>query len=290
VVFIEKLQIATPLGYKISVTKFSSEIPIEKSIVISSATGVLQKFYAKFAKHFAAIGYTCYTFDYHGIGGSSSGIKALKKNSLTLKDWAENDQSSVVKFAKDKQPNYPITLVAHSLGGQLLAFNTHAHLIDNVITIASQSGYYKHWVGIDRYKMYAYWNLLIPPTTSLFGYFPTKKLGLFENLPKQATLQWRRWANHSNYMLGEFNRDSTNFDTLTCPMLILSFPRDFYAPKPSVDWLASQFSKANIDRRHIIPEELGIPDVKHFGFFRNIYKDSLWEMTHDWIKEKPVRF
>lgn len=282
----EEFKIKTPLGHAISVTKFASESSNNKSIIISSATGVLQKFYSKFANYFASIGYTCYTFDYFGIGPSSNSIADLKKNALSLKDWAIYDQSSVVKFVKDSHPNTTITLLTHSLGGQLLAFNTHANLIDNVVTIASQSGYYKHWRGIDRYKMYIYWNLLIPVTTTLFGYFPTKTLGLFENLPKQATLQWRRWANHPDYMLGECDRTTTNFDTLACPMLAISFPRDFYAPKVAVDWLASQYSKASVDRRHIIPEELDIPDVKHFGFFRDTYKDSLWNLTHDWISSK----
>jgi len=279
----EELQIKTPLGYHIGLTKFSSKTKIKKTLVISSATGVLQKFYFKIASHFADLGYTCYTFDYYGIGKSNNSTQALKQNTCDLKTWAENDQSTVIKFAKEKNPDHQLTLLTHSLGGQLIAFNKHYKYIDNVITIASQSGYYKHWKGLDRFKMFIYWNILLPISTSLFGYFPAKKMGLFENLPKQTANQWRRWANRSNYMLGEFDITQTNFNKITCPILVLSFPRDFYAPKSSVDWLANQYSKAKIDRRHIKPEELNIPDVKHFGFFRETYKDSLWKMTHEWI-------
>lgn len=281
----EEIQLETPLGYSISITKYYSDNNNRKSLVISSATGVLQKYYSKISKHFAALGYVCYTFDYYGIGKSNNSIKALKQNNCDLKTWSENDQSSVIKFVKNQNPENKLTLLTHSLGGQLIAFNRHYNLIDSIVTVASQSGYYKLWKGLDRFKMFLYWNGLIPITTSLFGYFPTKKLGLFENLPKKATSQWRRWANHPEYMLGEFNREETNFDTISCPILVLSFPRDFYAPKPSVDWLAEQYTKAKIDRRHIIPSELDIPDVKHFGFFREVFKDSLWKITHDWIKK-----
>jgi len=279
----EEIQLKTPIGYDIGVTKFSSNTQIKRTLVISSATGVLQKYYSKLATHFASLGYTCYTFDYYGIGKSHSGIQSLKQNTCDLKTWGENDQSAVIKFAKEENTDYQLTLLCHSLGGQLVAFNKHDTYIDNIITIASQSGYYNHWKGFGRFKMYIYWNILIPITTSLFGYFPSKKMGLFENLPKQAAIQWRCWANHPNYMLSEFDITQTNFSRITCPILALSFPRDFYAPKLAVDWLANQYTKAKIDRRHILPEALNIQDVKHFGFFRDRYKNSLWKMTHEWI-------
>jgi len=279
----EEIQLETPLGYHIGLTKFSSETNIKKTLVISSATGVLQKYYYKIASHFASLGYICYTFDYYGIGKSNASIKALKQNTCDLKTWAENDQTTVVKFAKEKNPNHNLTLLTHSLGGQLIAFNKQHLLIDNIVTIASQSGYYKHWKGLDCFKMFVYWNFLLPIPTSLFGYFPAKKMGLFENLPKQVAMQWRRWANQPNYMLSEFEITQTNFNKIACPILVLSFPRDFYAPKSSVDWLANQYTRAKIDRRHIIPKEFNIPDVKHFGFFRDVYKDSLWKITHEWI-------
>lgn len=49
-------------------------------------------------------------------------------------------------------------------------------------------------------------------------------------------------------------------------MLILSFPRDSYAPKRSVDWLADQFKNSRIDRKHIIPEESGLEEIGLLDF------------------------
>jgi len=266
----ETFQLATSLDYSIGVTKFSPNTYNQRSIVISSATGVLQKYYAKFASYCASLGFVVYTFDYCGIGDSNNSIKAIKENSCDLKTWGENDQSAVIKLAKESFPDHTLTLLTHSLGGQLVVFNKHYNKIDSIITVASQSGYYKLWEGLDRFKMNVYWNVLIPASTFLFGYFPAKSMGLFENLPKKATQQWRRWANHPNYMLGEFEKNDTNFTKISCPILSISFPRDFYAPKPAVDWLANQYTQVTVDRRHIIPEKLDIPDVKHFGFFRDM--------------------
>jgi len=277
------LKIDTPLGYQIGLTQFKPETCNTVSIVISSATGVLQKYYSKFAQHFATLGYTTYTFDYCGIGLSNSETKQLKHNKVSLSDWGSNDQASVIKFAKDQKPDNLVILITHSIGGQIVSFNSNHHLIDGLITVASQSGYWKHWKGFQRFKMYIFWNVLIPFTTPLFGYFPAKLMGLFENLPKHMAYQWRRWGKQPEYMLSEFKKEDTFFNSFSCPMLALSFPKDEFAPKSSVDWLANQFDHVSLERKHIIPQEYNIPTIGHFGFFRETFKESLWQMAHDWI-------
>ncbi|WP_353779765.1 alpha/beta fold hydrolase [Winogradskyella sp. 3972H.M.0a.05] len=274
--------VETNLGYNIGATVFYPLSSNGKSLVISSATGVLQRYYSKLAAHFSTIGYTVYTFDYSGIGASN--LTPLKRNNVDLKSWGENDQASMIAFAKTRQPSHKIILMTHSIGGQILPFNKNLDQVDLIITVASQSGYWKHWKGFERLKMQIFWNVFIPALTPIFGYFPAKTMGLFENLPKQMTYQWRRWAQHENYMLSEFDSDSLAFSKYDNPMLVLSFPRDEYAPKTAVDWLALQFSNAPIDRSHIIPKDLAIPNVGHFGFFRETFKESLWKMTEEWIE------
>ena len=282
----DKLKIDTPLGHQIGVTVFKPTNTNNKSIIISSATGVLQNYYAKFASYFSHLGYTCYTFDYYGIGESNSKTNNLKQNTISLKDWGANDQSSIVSYVKDKNPNHSIILITHSIGGQILPFNTKINLVDTIVTVASQSGYWKHWRGFERFKMFTFWNVLIPLATPIFGYFPAKKLGLFENLPKNMTYQWRRWGKKPDYMLGEFKKEDTSFNIFDRTMLSLSFPKDEFAPKSAVDWLANQFTNAEVERLHIVPEDYNIPNVGHFGFFRDTFKYSLWEMTHNWINKQ----
>jgi predicted alpha/beta hydrolase len=132
--------------------------------------------------------------------------------------------------------------------------------------------------------MFTFWYVLIPTLTPIFGYFPAKKLGLFENLPKLMVYQGKRWGKHKDYLLSEFEFNDLQFKNYNKHLLALSFTKDEFASKSSVDWLAQQFSNANVDRRHIIPKDLGISNVGHFGFFRNQFKASLWKMTHEWIE------
>lgn len=276
--------INTTLGYDIELSVFKPKTSINKSIIISSATGVLQHFYYKFASHFSELGYTVYTFDYSGIGKSNLSIADLKRNTVDLKTWGENDQSSVIDYAKSENPKHNIIVITHSIGGQILAFNTHMPKIDAIITVASQSGYWKLWKGFERFKMFTFWYVLIPTLTPMFGYFPAKTFGLFENLPKQMAYQWRNWGKHKDYMLNEFNFEDLQFKNFNKNILVLSFTKDEFASKASVDWLAEQFIHAKLERRHIIPNDLGIANIGHFGFFRSQFKDSLWKMTDEWIK------
>ena len=274
----EVIDIETYSKHSISVTKYNPETSNQKSLVISSATGVLQKYYSKFAKHFSTLGYTVYTFDYYGIGESCS-VK-IKENNVSLNDWA-NDQASILNLAKQSNPNHKITLITHSIGGQLIGLNSKIHLADSIITIASQTGYWKYFKGINRLRMLSFWYVLIPIATPLFGYFPAKKMGLFENIPKNVVYQWRQWGIHPKYIFREFK--TLQFELIKNNVLVLSFPRDSYAPKQAVDWLSDQFKNAQVDRKHIIPEDLNIEDIKHFGFFRSKFKDSLWKSTDEWI-------
>ncbi|APX99582.1 alpha/beta hydrolase family protein [Lacinutrix venerupis] len=261
--------------HSIFVTQFIPETSNQKSIVISSATGVVQTYYSKFALHFCSLGFTVYTFDYSGIGLSYS--KHIKNNTSNLLDWAKN-QAAVLEFAKNTNPKYKLTLITHSIGGQLTAFNKNIALADAIITVASQSGYWNLFPGLQKLKMLFFWNVLIPTTTPFFGYFPAKKLGLFESVPKHAVYQWKRWGNRKDYFLSEPNKDNFYIDLVTCPMLVLSFPKDNFAPKQTVDWLASIFSNAKIDRRHLVS------NAGHFGFFRTRFANTLWIMTEQWIE------
>lgn len=274
--------IETKRGYRIAAQKFSSKKEIQKTLVISSATGVLQKFYSKFASFFAEQGFVVYTFDYRGIGTSGSSIYELKNTAVTLTDWAQNDQAAVVAFAKKAHPNAALILVTHSLGGQLVGLNPNYHMLDKVILVGSQSGYWRYFPGFQKLKMWAFWYLAIPVMTTIFGYFPAKKLGLFENLPKNMVYEWAKWGRQSAYMMPFKDDPSNYFSAIDVPILSLSFPNDPFAPKKTVDWLSDQYENAKLTRVHYQPEN-NEKQPGHFGFFKPAFEESLWKKSLKWI-------
>ncbi len=276
------LEIKTAKEHTVAAVKFSASNFTNQLIVISSATGVLQKYYANFAKFFAEKGFIVYTFDYYGIGQSSATTSALKKNTCNLKSWGQNDQAAVVAFAKTAHPNASLTLITHSIGGQLVGFNPNYKLIDKVIMVASQTGYWQSFHGFNKLKMWCFWFVLIPLLTPLFGYFPAKKFGLFENLPKHMAYEWASWGRKKNYMMHFHTPNDYFFEALHIPFLVLSFSNDAYAPKNTVDWLAKQYKNATINRVHHTPKE-GEKQPKHFGFFKARFKNLFWHQTLSYI-------
>lgn len=240
---------------------------------------MLQKFYRAFSEHFASLGYTVLTFDYWGIGDSGGGREALLKNSHNLIHWGANDQAAAVSFLKELHPAHPLSLVTHSIGGQICGFNPEHPKIDRILMVASQGGYWQLFEGYHKAKMWLFWNVIIPWLSPPYGYFPAKHLGLFENLPIQMAYQWKQWGKHPDYMMG-FRDDSYLFDHLKMPILLLSFPGDSLAPETAVDWLARQYPAASCKRVHYTREGNG---PGHFGYFKPAFESTLWKYTHTWI-------
>ncbi len=280
-----EISIVTKKGHSLSATRFSSSENIRKILIISSATGVLQGYYRKFASHFASLGYTVFTFDYHGIGKSGSEIEKLKNNSSNLISWGRVDQATVVAYAKKQEPDYELTLLAHSVGGQVLGFNPNYEQIDKVVLVASQTGYWKYFKGWHYPKMWLLWYVIIPVLTPIFGYFPAKILGLFENLPKQMVYEWSKWGRQKDYLMHYHNEQEYFFDKIRVPLLSFSFPKDHFAPKVTVDWLTDLNKNAKVQRVHHIPSKDKLHRLKHFGFFREEFKDTLWGKTEEWIQK-----
>lgn len=280
---VQEFELRTAMGHSLGITKFFSVHFTKETMVISSATGVLQKYYAKFAEFFASKGFCVYTFDYSGIGKSGGNERELKKNPISLTVWGKNDQAAVVALAKRLHPEAQLTLVTHSIGGQLVGFNPNYQMLDKVILIASQSGYWNEFKGLHKIKMWLFWYVMIPWLTPLYGFFPAKKLGLFENLPKNMVYEWAKWGKQPEYLMKFHDEKNYFFSKFDVPMLSLSFSKDTFAPKSTVDWLADLFAKTAVHRAHH-QAKTGERHVKHFGFFKAWAQDPYWEQCLQYIR------
>ncbi|BDS09994.1 alpha/beta hydrolase family protein [Aureispira anguillae] len=275
--------IHTETGKSLGVTAYAtSDVPLKAVLVLCPAMGVKQSFYKDFARFMAAKGLATYTFDYNGIGASSKG--AIKDCTTDLKEWA-SDIERVGEYAKKEHKNLPLFAVTHSVGGQLLGLSASAGNWDAIVTVASQSCYWKYWSGIHRLRMWFFFHALLPGLAKVVGYFPAKRLGLFENLPKGSALQWSKWAKQPLYMRGEFPK--AHFQAITCPIHAYSFSDDEeFAPKSAVDWLHQQFNKATVQRFHIAPKEVNLNKIGHFSFFRASMKPIFWDRVYSFFEKE----
>lgn len=241
-----------------------------KMILVSPATGVKKRLYTKFAEYMQQHGYSVLTWDWSGVGDNLQG--ALKDNQTRMRDWAEQDLNSVIEYCLQHFSGKQLFLVGHSFGGQALGLVKSISAIQAICTVATQHGYWKNWPRSQQPRLAALWFGLIPGLTPLLGYFPSKKLGLGENLPKEVALQWARWGRHPQYI-----NEYQGHQQMTQPILAYSIEHDFFAPQAAVHALHQQYQNCAVQYRHVTASELNIKEIGHFGFFQQEACAPFWQ-------------
>lgn len=245
--------------------------------------GVLRQYYKKFAKFLAMEGLQVYSYDYRGIGGSRP--KSLKDFKANVQDWGAIDMESMVAYIQNTHASLPLLVVGHSVGGQVFGLAPSCTQVRALMLVGSQLGNWVYW-DKGQTKLKFFWKYVLPGLTKLFGYFPAKKLGMFEDLPKGVALEWSQWGGHPEYLFAFDLEVSKKHGEVSPPLLAWSFTDDTYAPIRAVKSLLKHYKKAEIVHRHIAPGDIDVDKIGHFGFFREKFKESLWQDSLQWIKEQ----
>ncbi|EAY31150.1 alpha/beta hydrolase family protein [Microscilla marina] len=281
----QELKITTPDGHPLAVTSFNPAGAPKAVVMINSAMGVLRQYYNKFAAFLANEGFQVYSYDYRGIGGSSP--KSLRGFEASIHQWGIVDVNTMIEYATVQHPNLPLTAIGHSVGGQALGLAPSCQKVQAIMLVASQVGNWAYW-DKGRTKLKFFWKYMLPYLAKLFGYFPAKKLGMFENLPKGVAIEWSQWGSHPDYLFAYDFEVPKQHSELEVPLLSWSFTDDGYAPIRAVKALLNRYNKADITHRHLAPQDLGVNRIDHFGFFREKFKDSLWADSVEWLNAQVV--
>ncbi len=269
--------------YPIAVCEFVPKTPNHKTIVFAPAVAVPQKFYFTMAQYLAKKGCNVFTFDYRGIGTSTSqSIQSLKSHGFF--SWA-SDFKAVSRHAKEEFPENQQYMIGHSFGGNSIGFSDSYQYYDKYLTIASQFGFYKHFTIRMQLLIYLNFKLFVPITTSILGYYPSSWFGLGRSLPTKAAKDWTTYLLHPDSMLHFTERRSiTYYEAIKEPMLLVSIEDDLFAPKKSVDILGDRvYCNADVTRKHIKPSDYNLKSIGHFDFFRKKNQDILWPLIDQWF-------
>lgn len=277
----KSIAINTQDGFPLTASVFEPDEPNGKTIVFASAMGVLQQYYYNMAEFLRLKGFRSITFDYRGIGLSSP--KTLKGFGAMLHHWGEQDIEAVLQYALNKYPNDELQFISHSVGGQVFGMAPSNKHVSKVLMAASQSGYWKLWPAAGKLRMFAISHVLMPSISHATGYFPAKKLGLFEDVPHGVATQWSRWIRNKEYMFSDGRDSLQHFGNVTAPMRLISFSDDTYAPPATVDWLATKYHNASVERVNYTPQDLNLKEIGHFAFFKRQFKPHFWDDVVDWF-------
>jgi len=284
---IEDLSLPATDGMLLGATLFRPDEPTPRSpfVLITSAVGVKRAFYKKFASYLCDQGFSVLCFDYRGIGDSRP--KSLFRFKASMSDWGEKDVAGIIDWIATEHASEKLMVIGHSVGAQLVGLAPNNARIVAMLSIAGQSGYWRLWSLPKKYLMAALWYVLVPSITPVFTYFPARRLGLGEDLPGGVILEWARWCRNPNYIVDDAVQSKRRyFENFIAPILYYSFADDIYAPEAAVEHLMSFYISAAKSGRHIIPSELGLRSIGHFGFFREPMKPLLWAETAEWLRRK----
>jgi len=264
----EPIRIPTEDGFSLGGHHHAARGQPRGWVVLSSAMGVEQGYYAAFAAHLAERGFHALTWDYRGIGAS----RPAPEGRFGLMAWAQLDMEAALGWALRR--GGPVMVVGHSLGTQLLGFARSAPEVAAVVGVGSQSGDWRHWPFPSDLVMFLLSHLVLPALGTLLGRVPKGLMG--EEIPGGPILHWARWIRSRGYLLSEGEHVPPLFERLTCPITGISIDDDRYAPRHAVDALYRIYARARVERLHLVPGDYGVPAIGHFGPFRRRFRDTLW--------------
>jgi predicted alpha/beta hydrolase len=245
------------------------------AVLIGPAMGTPQDFYRALAEWLAGQGYLCATFDYRGTGLSRRG--GLRGFKADLFDWARFDCAAMVDETARRAPGAPLYWIGHSLGGQILALVPNRDRVAKAITIATGSGYWRENSPQIRPMAWWLWFCVVPIALRLWGYFPGKALRKVGDLPLGVMAQWRRWCLDREYSVGaEGAAVRAEYASVRTPIVSLSFADDEMMSLANTESIHGFYSGAPRKMRRIAPQEIGVPRIGHFGFFRPRFEAALW--------------
>lgn len=282
-------RIAAADGRSLAATVFQpSAGPTLGSVVVSGAIGVRRGYYARFATFLAQRGWCVATFDYRGIGDSR--CQPLREEPAGLYEWGRLDLAAVIDHGLDHSPGRPCLVVGHSVGGQIVGLAPNHQRVAAVLSVASQCGYWRLWPNSPRKALLpVLWYLAIPGLTAGLGYFPSRWVGLGEDLPAGVARQWAAWATSRRYLFDSIAEESLEgYKSLAAPWRAYSFSDDFFAPRPTVSALLGLYPAVAGEHRHVEPGAIGERSIGHFGFFHPRFQSSLWRETADWLAEQAA--
>lgn len=248
--------------------------------VIHCATGVPQRFYRHFAAWLAGRGYAVLSYDYRGIGASRQG--PLRGDTSRMRDWALQDMSAALAEAERRRAgqSLPLLLVGHSFGGNALGLARGVERADALLMVGSQSGDWRTWPGRHRWVTWAYFHLMLPLVSHLFGRAPGWSLGgRGDGLPKQVALEWARWGRRRGYLFGDpqLAAHLEGYRRVAGTVHLWNVADDLtYGPAPAVDALAARYSGREVRRHELVPQALGLKTLGHFGAFRQAVGAQVW--------------
>lgn len=255
-------------------------------VTIHCATAVHSRYYSRFAAWLAAQGWDVLTYDYRGIGGSRpASLRRLRADWL---DWGWHDADAVMRFAETRFPGRTYYAVGHSIGGVAAVLAPASERLTRLVTVGSQFAYWPDYRADGRLGMLLRWHLVMPLLTEVLGYFPGKRLGWLEDVPKGVVRNWSRMGSNFAATLTRGRHGTAqvtieaverHLAAVTAPLFAVSCTDDPFATAAATNRFLALTPNGPKTHLRLDPGKVGVPEIGHFAFFHTRFQENLWPLV-----------
>lgn len=246
-------------------------------ILLSPATGILQRFYQAFAEWLSQQGYDVLSFDYRGIGQSL--YEDVSKSTARIQDWGMYDLPAAIDSLLQITQAEKIYIIGHSAGGQLLGLAPNHAKVEKVIAVAGSSGHVKGLAGKSRILGPLMFNVIFPISSRIKGYGATQFIGMGENLPKGVAKQWAEFCTAGGYVTSAIGKTiHTHYhDEIRTPIISIHATDDEIATEANVKDFLRTFPNTHTNYITLKPQDYGHKTIGHMLMFRKSH-NNLWSL------------
>lgn len=254
-------------------------------VAIHPATAVPQRLYSGFAEYLATCGFAVLTYDYRGTGASGT---ARENRRLRMRDWMDLDVPAAAAWLRARYPDLPQLAVGHSLGGHALALNNGGQDLRGFMTVASHAGVTAAIPDrAERARVELILRVAGPGLARVLGYVPGKRLGLGEDMPAAAMLEWSRWSRTPGYFFDDPTMHARERTArVRTAVLCVGLDDDPWATPSQIGVIARQLVNAKVETRTYSPAGIGVAAIGHMGYFRRGPGAVLWPDAAAWLSAR----
>lgn len=262
------------------------------AVLICCATGVAARYYGRFAAWMAGHGFPVLTFDYRGVGESRHG--SLRGLRATKHDWGALDTDAAIRTLAARFPGRRLVGVGHSIGGFCLGTAPSNVRLSRLLLVGSQYAYWPDYAPRQRLGYLLRWHVAMPVMALLMGYFPGKRLGWLEDLPRGVALEWglRLWPDFDRLyrcLPGAQGRPDGGAARAALAgyrgeVLACAATDDPYATPAAMGRLLAWFAGARTRHVQVLPERFGHARIGHFAPFHSDMAGTLWPLAMRWLR------
>jgi predicted alpha/beta hydrolase len=249
-------------------------------VVLAPATGAPARAYDAIASALAERGLTTVAFDYRGTGDSRP--HDLRELYASMAIWGGCDLGGVVRELRGEaeRQRLPLVSILHSISGLLVGMCADAGAFTRMVTVGAQIAFPLDQPPLHALGTLAMRHAFMPALTRLVGYFPARRLGLGEDLPRGVAMDWARRVIDPD---GEWalQRAPTYFFDIRARLLALAATDDPYATPRALHRLHRRFVHAEVLTRRITPRELGVRRIGHLGLLGPRLADRVAPILED---------